>query len=120
MLKFYAYTGCSSCRNARKWLDGQGIDYQEVAIREQPPSVKELEGMLKIQGGEIRRLFNTSGQDYRSQGLKDTLPSISEKEAIGLLSGNGNLVKRPFVLDQEKSIGLVGFREEAWASAFQG
>lgn len=114
MLKFYAYTGCSSCRNARKWLDGKGLAYREIAIREEPPSVKELESMLKIQGGEVRRLFNTSGQDYRGLGMKERLPAMSPKEALELLSKNGNLVKRPFVIDAKAGVGLVGFREEEW------
>ncbi|MDP4583472.1 MAG: hypothetical protein NWT04_06095 [Verrucomicrobiales bacterium] len=32
-----------------------------------------------------------------------------------LLAGNGNLIKRPFLLDGDR--GLVGFREEEWAKA---
>jgi arsenate reductase (glutaredoxin) len=119
MLKVYAYQGCSTCKNAMKWLKARVIAYQELAIRETPPSVKELRAMLKAQGGEMRLLFNTSGQDYRAQGLKDTLPKMSEDEALKLLSENGNLVKRPFVLDEARGIALVGFKENAWAKAFE-
>jgi arsenate reductase len=32
-----------------------------------------------------------------------------------LLAGNGNLIKRPFVLGE--TFGLVGFDEAAWAGA---
>ena len=71
--------------------------------------------MLKAYQGDIRRLFNTSGMDYRSMGLKDKLPQMSSKEAIQLLTENGNLVKRPFLLAGD--FKAVGFKESDWAEA---
>jgi arsenate reductase len=117
MLKVYAYSGCSTCKNAIKWLKGRGIEFEEIAIRETPPTVGELKGMLGAYGGEVRRLFNVSGMDYRSLGLKDTLPGMSVEEALGLLAGNGNLVKRPFAVDAGKNVFLVGFKEGEWEGA---
>ncbi len=115
MLKVYAYSGCSTCKNAIKWLKQRSIDFEEVAIRETPPTVGELKGMLGAHGGDLKRLFNVSGMDYRSLGLKDTLPGMSTEEALGLLAGNGNLVKRPFAVDGGKKVFLVGFKEGEWA-----
>ena len=69
--------------------------------------------MLAYCDGELRRLFNTSGQLYRE--LKIKLPSLSTSEATDLLAGNGMLVKRPFLL--LKDTGLVGFREDEWRTA---
>ena len=68
--------------------------------------------MLTIQGGNLRKLFNTSGRDYREQGVKDRLSGMTTAQAVQLLAGNGNLIKRPFALS--KSIGLLGFKEEEW------
>lgn len=118
MLKVYAYQGCSTCKSATKWLRAKGISFQELAIRETPPTVAELRAMLKAHDGQLRLLFNTSGQDYRALGLKDKLPTMSEAEALELLSTQGNLVKRPFVLDPAGQVALTGFREEVWALAF--
>ncbi|MBO36110.1 MAG: ArsC family transcriptional regulator [Verrucomicrobiales bacterium] len=112
VLKIYEYKGCGTCRKAVKWLEARGEEFQRVAIREQPPTEAELRRMLKVYGGNIRRLFNTSGGDYKALNLKDKLPGMSEADAIGLLMGNGNLVKRPFVL--VPGGGVVGFREEEW------
>lgn len=114
MLKVYAYKGCSTCKNAIKWLKEKGIEHEELAIRETPPSIVELKKMLAARKGELRALFNTSGQDYREMGLKDTLPGMSEAEALKLLSENGNLVKRPFVIDEKKDIALNGFKQPEW------
>lgn len=118
LMKVYTYQGCSTCRSAVKWLRAQGIAFDEIPIRETPPSMQELRAMLKAQGGQLRLLFNTSGQDYRTMGLKDKLPIMSEEEALQLLAGHGNLVKRPFAIDSKRQIHLVGFREADWTEAF--
>jgi arsenate reductase len=117
VLKLYAYQGCSTCRNAVKWLQQQGIPFAEIAIREQPPTTLELEAALKSRGGDLGALFNRSGLDYRALGMKDKLPAMSQSEALQLLSKNGNLVKRPFAIDEKKRVVLVGFKEPEWESA---
>lgn len=100
------------------WLNERGIEFQELAIRETPPSLPELKAMLTSREGQITRLFNTSGMDYRAQGLKDTLPTLSEKEALTLLAGHGNLVKRPFIIDEQTGIFLLGFKKDEWDQVF--
>jgi arsenate reductase (glutaredoxin) len=115
-LRVYAYAGCDTCRKALKFLNEQEIAHEVVAIREQPPAVEELKAMLGYVGGELRRLFNTSGQDYKALNMKDRLPGMAEGEALKLLAGNGNLVKRPFVMG--KGAGAVGFKEEEWREKF--
>jgi len=111
-IKLYTYSKCSTCRKAVKWLEAQGIFYEEHPIRETPPKSSELRIMLKAYDGELKRLFNTSGGDYREQKLGPKLPTISDKAAIGMLADNGNLVKRPFVLGE--GVALVGFSEAVW------
>ncbi|MFM2178857.1 MAG: hypothetical protein RL015_2955 [Verrucomicrobiota bacterium] len=117
-MKFYGYQGCSTCKNALKWLKARGIGHQEIAIRETPPTLAELKAMLKAHEGQLRLLFNTAGQDYRALGMKDKLPQMMTEDALLLLSQTGNLVKRPFVIDEVKSIYLLGFHEPAWSTAF--
>lgn len=111
----YAYQNCDSCRKALKWLATHGVPHQVKAIRETPPAPAELKAALQILGGDIRKLFNTSGADYRELGMKDRLPAISEDDAIRLLSENGNLVKRPFLTGN--GVALCGFKEDDWRKA---
>ena len=111
-LKFYAYKNCDTCRRARKYLDGKGIGYELIPIRDQPPTKTELKAVLVHCGGNIRKLFNTSGRYYRDLNLKDKLPKMTNAEAIDLLSKNGNLVKRPFAIAGNR--GLAGFKEVEW------
>lgn len=117
MLTLYIYQGCSTCRDAMKWLKARGVPFDERAIRDTPPSIPELQAMLAAKQGNLRAIMNTSGMDYRALGLKDKLPKMSEEEVLKLLSKNGNLVKRPFAFDKAKSIFLTGFKEAEWKSA---
>lgn len=114
-LKVYQYPKCNTCRKALKWLDAHSVTVDSIDITEQPPSKIELKEMLKHYNGDLRRLFNTSGQLYREFKIKDELPSMSATEAIDLLSKNGKLIKRPFLLT--KHAGLVGFKQEEWETA---
>ena len=68
--------------------------------------------MLGQVGGELRRLFNTSGQEYRAMRLSERLPTMAVDDALSLLAANGNLVKRPFAL--AKKAGAVGFKPAEW------
>ncbi len=117
MLKIYTLKQCSTCKNALKWLDARSIPYETHPVRETPPSVPEITAMRDALGG-IKKLYNTSGQDYRALGLKDSLPSLPPADAIQLLASNGSLVKRPFVIDQNAKIFLTGFRETEWSKIF--
>ena len=111
-LKVYEYKNCGTCRKALKYLEDKGVPFDRIPIRENPPSKAELKRMLKALNGERKRMFNTSGGDYKTMNMKDRLPDLSDEEAISLLSEHGNLVKRPFVLCGDK--GLVGFKEAEW------
>jgi arsenate reductase len=108
----YTYAKCSTCRDAVKWLRAHGVKFTERPIYETPPGVAELRRMLAFQGGNVRRLFNTSGIQYRERGLAAKLPAMTEAEALALLASDGRLVKRPFLLGE--TFGLVGFDAAAW------
>jgi arsenate reductase len=115
-IKIYQYAGCSTCKNALKYLDAKNKKYEKVPIVDQPPTVSELEtmlGYLKAQGKTFKNLFNTSGEQYRSLKIGDRIKAgMTEQEAIALLSTNGKLIKRPFLLTPNG--GAVGFQVEAW------
>lgn len=118
--KIYEYANCSTCKQALKFLDAKGIKYDRIAIVDQPPSMKELRQMLefvKADGGTVKNLFNTSGIQYRELGIADKIKAgLAEDEALQLLSKNGKLIKRPFVLTEKK--GTVGFKADTWSKIF--
>ena len=113
-MKVFAYKNCSTCRNAIKWLESHNLVFDLIPIRENPPSIIELEKVLKLSDLPLNKLFNSSGQDYRRMDMKNRLPEIGKAEALKLLSENGNLVKRPILLDDK--VALVGFKEAEWSA----
>ena len=68
---------------------------------------------LKASGKSLKNLFNTSGVQYRTLAVSDKLKAgMTESDALKLLSQNGKLIKRPFLLTAEN--GVVGFDPEVW------
>jgi arsenate reductase len=114
-LKVYTLAQCSTCRDATRWLRAHQVAFEERAIRETPPTLPELRAVLAVHGGNLRKLFNSSGIEYRAQKLAERLPAMAESAQLALLAGNGSLVKRPFLVGA--GMALVGFNEKAWAAA---
>jgi Spx/MgsR family transcriptional regulator len=115
-VKIYEYPKCSTCQKALKYLSAREVPFDRIDITVQPPTVSEIERMGEAYGGDLRKLFNTSGQVYREMGLGEKLKGMPKSEAVRLLASNGRLVKRPFLLLDKR--GLVGFREAEWNEVF--
>ena len=113
-MKLYSYNKCGTCRKAKKFLDASGVLYDEIDITETPPPQTVLRQAIKVKG--IKKLFNTSGEQYKKLKIKDKVGRMTEAQAITLLSGNGRLVKRPVAVDGSRV--TVGFDEnefkEVW------
>jgi arsenate reductase len=113
-LRLYAYKNCDTCRKAQKFLEASGIPFELLAIRDTPPSAVELQWALAGRSGNLKDLFNTSGMDYRSGDWKAKLPQLSETEALQALTQNGNLNKRPLLVDTQNQRAINGFRQDEW------
>lgn len=109
---FLEYPKCSTCQKAKKWLDANGVVYEDRHIKESNPSVEELKEWHKRSGMPLKKFFNTSGMLYKELQLKDKLPKMSEEEQYALLASDGMLVKRPLVVGDD--FVLTGFKEAEW------
>ena len=109
---FVCYPKCTTCQKARKWLEEQGISYEERDIKTENPQKEELKEWSKKSGLPLKKFFNTSGMLYKQMNLKDKLPDMSEEEQLELLATDGMLVKRPIVVDGD--IVLTGFKAAEW------
>ena len=115
MLTVYHHPNCGTCKKAIQWLDQSGAEYKLIDIREKTPPQKLLKLALK-QGYSLKQLFNTSGQAYREQGIKDQLAGLSEAEAVKLVCSDGMLCKRPVVSDGDTV--TIGFKADRFAAAW--
>ena len=111
-MQFICYPKCTTCQKARKWLDANGIAYDERHIKDDHPTADELKAWQKQSGLPLRRFFNTSGLQYKALQLKDKLPAMSKEEQLKLLASDGMLVKRPILVGD--GFVLVGFKEDEW------
>ncbi len=115
-MKFYEYKTCSTCIKAAKFLAAKKVNFERIPIVDQPPTITELKKMLLFVG-DIKNLFNTSGQLYRELNISEKVKNgLSDSEALELLAKNGKLIKRPFLLSDK--FGVVGFKEETWQKLF--
>ena len=109
MILVLEYPRCSTCKKALQWLRDNGVAFEDRHIVEQNPTQQELTEWYHKSGLPLKRFFNTSGNLYKEQGLKDKLPNMSEEEQLALLATNGMLLKRPLVVGAD--FVLVGFKD---------
>ena len=109
---FVCYPKCTTCQKARAFLDGRGVPYTFRDIKLDNPSADELRTWWKASGLPLKKLFNTSGLQYKALGLKDKLPEMTEEERLSLLATDGMLVKRPLLIGED--FVLAGFRQAEW------
>jgi len=112
---FYSYLKCSTCRKAAKWLDEKNFEYQLVDIVKEPPFLKYLNLALEQYSVDKKKIFNTRGKAFKL--INFDIYSLSREEIIKLLLSDGKLIKRPFLVYEEKEI-ILGFNEIDYAKQF--
>jgi arsenate reductase len=112
MLKVYGYNRCTTCKKALKWLDDNKIKYELLDIKNDHPDEQALREFHAMSGLPLKRLFNTSGIQYRELELSKKLPDMSDDEQFRLLASDGMLLKRPLAAGDD--FVLTGFREDEW------
>ncbi|MBT5551090.1 MAG: Spx/MgsR family RNA polymerase-binding regulatory protein [Nitrospina sp.] len=109
-MKLYSYNKCGTCRKAIQFLENKKIKFELIDITETPPTKQILKAAMKAKG--MKKLFNTSGVQYRELQIKDKIQTMTESQAVDLLASNGRLVKRPIAVDKNKI--TVGFDIEEY------
>lgn len=111
---FLQYPKCSTCQKAAKWLKENNIDVESRHIVENNPTVEELTSWIERSKLPVTKFFNTSGNVYKEQNLKEKVKTESKEELIKILATNGMVVKRPLVIGDD--FVLIGFKEDEWAA----
>ena len=106
---------CSTCRKAAKWLEKKDFKYQLIDIVKEPPLLDYLNLALEQYSADQKRIFNTRGKAFKSISID--ICSLSRKEIIKLLSSDGKLIKRPFLVYEEKKV-ILGFNEIEYTNQF--
>ena len=100
---------------AYKWLNHKGLEYKLMDIVKEPPLEKYLELSLKQYSSDLKSIFNTRGKSFKS--IDQDVSALSNNEIIQLLLSDGKLIKRPFLVYEEKEI-ILGFNQEIYTNFF--
>jgi len=111
----YSYLKCSTCRKAAKWLESKDFEYKLIDIVKEPPLVNYLNLALEKYSDDKKRIFNTRGKAFKT--LNRDIDGLSRQEIIKLLSSDGKLIKRPFLIYEGKKV-ILGFNEIQYAKQF--
>jgi arsenate reductase len=114
VLTIYGITSCSSCREARRWLEARDIAYTFHDLREDGLDIQTLERW--IDRVDWQKLLNKSSLTWRK------LPEVDRDEmtrdrALATMLEHPTLVKRP-VLEHGKVVA-VGFAARQYAEMFK-
>lgn len=93
---------CSKSRQTLKLIEESGCAFEQRLYLQEPPSVKEIQSVLKQLGLNARDILRKSEEAYKNLGLKDT--TISEKALIQFMQSHPQLIERPIVIKGNKAV----------------
>lgn len=105
-IKFLQKPSCTTCRKAKAFLEKRKVDLDLRDLGKDRLSVAELDELI---GKRDYRLFlNTRNELYRARKMGQNPPS--REEALQLMAGEPNLIRRPVVLRGADVV--LGYDEE--------
>ena len=105
-LQVYGIPNCGTCKKALQWLQTEGIPYEFINTREQPPTPDQVRDWVTTLGS--RPLRNTSGQSYRDLGEQRN--TMTDSQWIAAFAQDPMLIKRPLFVKDGVAV-TVGFRQ---------
>ncbi len=85
-------------------------------IIKEPPSKEVLELALNQFSFDIKKIFNTRGKSFKL--IDCDILDLTKKRIIDLLSNDGKLIKRPFLIFNEHKL-ILGFNESEYIANFK-
>ncbi|KTD12066.1 arsenate reductase [Legionella gratiana] len=106
MILMFAIPNCETVKKARLFLEKNKIDYEFIDFKKCPPTKAQIKAWSEY-SGELP--INKKGMTYRK--YKDHYESLSLPEKIDFIIANTSLIKRPILMQNDKTVAL-GFNEE--------
>ncbi|MTC59189.1 arsenate reductase (glutaredoxin) [Providencia rustigianii] len=101
-IKIYHNPRCSKSRETLGLLQDKGITPTVVEYLTTPPSVAEIEKLLKMLGfSDARQLMRTKEELYKELKLADT--ALTQAQLIKAMHDNPKLIERPIVVKGKKA-----------------
>ncbi|NEQ27501.1 MAG: Spx/MgsR family RNA polymerase-binding regulatory protein [Microcoleus sp. SIO2G3] len=106
-IQVYGIPNCTTCKKAFKWLEDNGVEYDFINTKENPPTRETIQSWVDTLGAKPMR--NTSGQSYRALG--DEKQTWAFEQWIEAFAKDAMLLKRPLFVKDGAAV-LVGFRDK--------
>jgi Spx/MgsR family transcriptional regulator len=106
-LKFLQKPSCSTCRKAKAFLEKRKVELDLRDLGKDRLSVAELDELIGKR--DYRAFLNTRNELYRTRKMGQNPPS--REEALKLMAGEPNLIRRPVVLRGAEIV--LGYDEDA-------
>lgn len=101
-IKIYHNPRCSKSRETLALLQEKGITPTVVEYLTTPPSIAEIEKLLKMLGfTDARQLMRTKEDIYKELKLADN--SVTQAQLIQAMHDNPKLIERPIVVKGKKA-----------------
>jgi arsenate reductase len=114
VLTIYGITSCSTCREARKWLEARDVEYTFHDLREDGIDIQTLERWIDVI--DWQTLLNKSSLTWRKLPEVDR-NDMTRNKALAAMIEHPTLVKRP-VLEHGKGVA-VGFSAPQYEALFR-
>lgn len=106
-LQLYGIPNCGTCKKAFSWLESNGVEYEFINTKENPPTKEMIQAWVQELG--FKPMRNTSGQSYRALGPEKD--AWEDAEWIEAFARDAMLLKRPLFVKDGKAV-LVGFKDK--------
>ncbi|MGA7952087.1 MAG: Spx/MgsR family RNA polymerase-binding regulatory protein [Gloeobacterales cyanobacterium] len=106
-IQVYGIPSCGTCKKAFTWLEDNGVAYEFVNTKQNPPTKTMIENWVGSLGAKSMR--NTSGQSYRALGEEKN--DWTEQRWIEAFTKDAMLLKRPLFVKDGTAV-IVGFRDK--------
>lgn len=93
---------CSKSRQTLELLRSRGVEPKIVDYLKVPPSVAELQDILRALGLEARDLLRKNEPPYKELGLMD--PSLDEVQLLQAVVEQPILLQRPIVICGKRAV----------------
>jgi Spx/MgsR family transcriptional regulator len=107
-IRFYCWSKCSTCREARLALRELGIEFVERDFFRDPLTEAEIRKLCSL--ATVDNVF--SWNSPRARDLKERREDITEDELIGLMLGEPRLIRRPMLVSGDEIV--IGFKQDQY------
>lgn len=108
MIDLLVSPSCTSCRQAKAWLEEHELEYQEQNMVHNPLSKEAIKKILMLTDEGVSEIISYRSQAY--QQLDVVMDDLSMSELLDLLIEQPSLIRRPIIMDDKRL--QIGYNED--------